>query len=147
MAETLRLQRGRDVPGRARVWVRGICVTCGLDAAADDAALIVSELVTNVFLHANTDCVVTAEVEAPTLRVAVADEDERAVRPVSAADSAERGRGLQIVAALASTWGVDYRPTGKTVWFTLVPAAVVRPPARVEAGGTHPPRSVAPAVF
>jgi len=147
LAEILRLQRGRDVPGRARAWVRVICATCGLDAAAaDDAALIVSELVTNVFLHADTDCVVTAELGANTVRVAVADEDERAVRPVSAVDSAERGRGLQIVAALASTWGVDYRPTGKTVWFTLAPAAVARPPARAESAGTHPPRSVA-AVF
>lgn len=147
MAETLCLQRGRDVPGRAREWVRDICATCGLDARADDAALIVSELVTNVLLHANTDCLVVAELGGGTVRVAVMDEDSRDVRPVAAADSAERGRGLQIVAALSDAWGIDYQPAGKSVWFTLTRAAAVRTRPRVQAAGAHPPRPVAAGVF
>ncbi len=31
----------------------------------------------------------------------------------------EGGRGLQLCAALAGHWGVDYTPTHKTVWFQL----------------------------
>lgn len=119
MAETIRLVLGRDVPGRARAWVRDICATRGLDALADDAALMVSELVTNAFLHAHTDCLITAELGDHVMRVEVTDEDEMTVRPVVPADGSERGRGLHIVAALATAWGVHYQPAGKTVWFSL----------------------------
>ena len=126
MAETIRLELGRDVPGRARQWVRGICATCGLGALADDAALMVSELVTNAFLHAHTDCQIMAELGDHMMHVEVADQDENVVRSVVGADGSERGRGLHIVAALATAWGVHYQPTGKTVWFTLASSADVR---------------------
>jgi anti-sigma regulatory factor (Ser/Thr protein kinase) len=142
LAETIRLELGRDVPGRAREWVRGICATCGLDALADDAALMVSELVTNVFLHAHTDCRIRAELGDRMMCVEVADQDERVVRPVSSADGSERGRGLHIVAALSSAWGVHYQPAGKTVWFTLASPAGVRPGSATEAATADPPASV-----
>ena len=142
MAETIRLELGRDVPGRARDWVRGICATCGLDAVADDAELIVSELVTNVFLHAQTDCRIRAELGDRMLRVEVADEDDRVVRPVCRADGSERGRGLHIVASLASAWGVHYRPTGKAIWFTLARPAGAGTGSAVEPATAEPPCSV-----
>lgn len=31
----------------------------------------------------------------------------------------EHGRGLLLVDALSSSWGVDARPPGKSVWFQL----------------------------
>ena len=143
MAETIRLELGRDVPGRARDWVRGICATCGLGALADDAELMVSELVTNVFLHAHTDCHHRAELGVRMFCVEVSDEDDRVVRPVSRADGSERGRGLNIVAALSSSWGVHYQPAGKTIWFTLASAAGAGADSAMEAATAGRPRSVA----
>lgn len=49
---------------------------------------------------------------------------------------ASTGRGLQLVARLASSWGIDERADGKTVWFEL-DAAV--PP--IEEGGPRHPLS------
>ena len=139
----MRLRLGWDVPGRARAWVRDLCATCDLDAVSEDAALMVSELVTNVFLHARTDCLIRAEVGDHVMRVEVADEDETAVRPLVSADGSERGRGLSIVATLATAWGVEYQPAGKTVWFTLASTAGANTRSRVEeAPNTDPPRSV-----
>ena len=143
MPETIRLQRGCDVPRRARAWVREICATCGLDTLADDAELLVSELVTNVFRHAHTDCLITAELGDHFLRVEVADEDARDIRPITKADGSERGRGLHIVAALATTWGVQYQPAGKTIWFTLASTACPDARSRIQQAPRAHPRSAA----
>ena len=132
MADTIELELGRDVPGRAREWMRDVCATSGLDALADDAVLMVSELVTNVVLHAHTDCRIMAEFGDHVMRIEVADKDETVVRPLSKADGSERGRGLHIVAALATAWGVRYQPAGKTVWFTLAATAGVLSCSHVE---------------
>jgi hypothetical protein len=47
--------------------------------------------------------------------------DNAPTRPQSqpARADSERGRGLQIVAALATTSGMSANPDGKTAWFTL----------------------------
>jgi anti-sigma regulatory factor (Ser/Thr protein kinase) len=143
LAEIMRLQLGRDVPARAREWVRDICATCGLDPLADAVALMVSELVTNAFLHAQTDCLVKAELVDHVIYIEVTDEDQADVRPVSQADGSECGRGLHIVAALATNWGIDYQPTGKTIWFTLAATASVHSRSRIEQSPSTPPRSAA----
>jgi len=143
LTETIRLQLDRDVPVRAREWVRALCATSGLDALADDAELMVSELVTNVFLHAHTSCVIKAEPGDHAIKVQVTDEDHTDVRPVSAADGSERGRGLHIVAALSNNWGIQYEPAGKTIWFTLTSAAGVHARSRMEQAPRSHPRSSA----
>lgn len=143
MTETIRLQLGRDVPARAREWLRDICTTCGLDAVTDDAELIVSELVTNVFLHAHTNCLISAEPGDHVIRVEVTDEDQTDVRPVSAADGSERGRGLHIVAVLASDWGIQYERTGKTIWFTVSSNADADTSPRMQQALRAHPRSIA----
>ena len=53
------------------------------------------------------------------MRVDVVDEDHQVVGPATAALSLENSRGLSIVAALATTWGVIYGHAGKSVWFIL----------------------------
>jgi hypothetical protein len=39
--------------------------------------------------------------------------------PRTPAEEDTSGRGLGLVAALATAWGVDERPGGKSVWFEL----------------------------
>lgn len=60
-----------------------------------------------------------------TLRIEVTDtrsEKRPCPGPMAADADAESGRGLLLVAALASDWGVTPRPTapGKTVWAELL---------------------------
>lgn len=130
MVESLQLDLpldGRlDGPARARRWIRGNCRRRGLDNLSDVAALLVSELVTNAVLHAGTDCAVVIELGEHALRVDVVDEDHQHVDATGLLEGSRRG--LSIVAAMATSWGVIYRQGGKTVWFTLVSDAP--PPTR-----------------
>ncbi|MFF1301800.1 SpoIIE family protein phosphatase [Streptomyces sp. NPDC058307] len=93
----------------------------------DDAVVVVSELVTNAVVHAGTDIEVDCRLEAHTgaLVVEVLDHHpSRAPRdgdPEPSYGTAEYGRGLRLVAALAETWGITYRTGAKTVWAQLPP--------------------------
>lgn len=95
-----------------RLWdLTGLC---------DSATLAVSELVTNAVRHGqgkpvgfrvtNTD---------DELRIEVTDGNSTPARLREAGESAESGRGLLLVAALAKEWGVS--PDGMTTWcsFTI----------------------------
>ncbi|MFF7139630.1 SpoIIE family protein phosphatase [Streptomyces nodosus] len=95
---------------------------------ADDALVVVSELVTNAVVHAGTDVEVAcrlqdAEGGPAGLVVEVTDHHpSRAVRGDSAErpyDIPEYGRGLRLVATLATAWGITYRSGAKTVWAML----------------------------
>lgn len=120
MTDRLRLEHGIRAPGHARRWIVQRCHEWHCDALADAAALIVSELVTNVFLHARTDCLIHAAFDHPTLTVTVTDGDDQelSAQPPSTT-VAEDGRGLSIVAALADVWGIQHSDGTKTVWFRL----------------------------
>ncbi|MGW2564508.1 SpoIIE family protein phosphatase [Streptomyces sp. NPDC001514] len=113
-------------------WTRlGMVATRGADRMADDAVLVVSELVTNAVVHAGTTVEVLVRLDGASdddpasLVVEVADHHPaRAVRsdapdPGAASDEPEYGRGLQLVAALAASWGITYRPGLKAVWARL----------------------------
>jgi anti-sigma regulatory factor (Ser/Thr protein kinase) len=87
--------------------------------------LIVSELATNVVEHARTDMTVTAWRRGRGLHLSVRDGDVRPprLRPVVPADTEEYlevgGRGLQLVAAASTAWGMTPTANGKVVWATL----------------------------
>ncbi|MCP9212762.1 SpoIIE family protein phosphatase [Streptomyces sp. NEAU-Y11] len=111
----------------------------------DDAVLLVSELVTNAVLHAGTRVEIVCRLQAghgpaeparPTApeEPAVAEDEPlhpgivvevTDLHPASAvyggpdAQRRGRGRGLQLIGALAESWGVTYHRTRKTVWFRL----------------------------
>ncbi|WP_329227782.1 ATP-binding SpoIIE family protein phosphatase [Streptomyces canus] len=95
------------------------------DRQADDAVVVVSELVTNAVIHAGTDVELDCRLEAHTgaLVVEVLDHHpSRAPRdgdPEPSYGTPEYGRGLRLVAALAETWGITYRTGSKTVWAQL----------------------------
>lgn len=103
---------------------------------SDDAAVVVSELVTNAVVHAGTHVDLLFRLEEAT-----EDEDSALVLEVSdhhparavrsdrpehgsvsedaAGEPAEYGRGLELVATLAERWGITYRTGLKTVWARL----------------------------
>ncbi|AYN41652.1 ATP-binding protein [Streptomyces dangxiongensis] len=89
-----------------------------------DVRLCATELLTNVIDHLGEGTPVTVRVTGAAAggrtRVEVTDPDPRAL-PVllSAATTAESGRGLALVDALAERWGVDREPDRKTVWCEL----------------------------
>lgn len=121
-AETL--PRGAVSAPRARRLVRLALDVWGLPGVQDAAELVVSELVTNAVLHAQSDRVRVSvtRLGAEQVRVAVVDlsKDRPAVR--AAGEEQESGRGLGIVEALSGgRWGVDPLPCGKRVWATLSP--------------------------
>lgn len=117
----------RRAPGAARRFAEAVLGNWGLpDEVVDAALLVVSELVTNVVLHAGgqTDAVqVQLDAHAGGVRLGVVDGS--AVVPLARAlaaaadDSAESGRGVGIVQALAERWGVDEHHGGKRVWVEL----------------------------
>jgi anti-sigma regulatory factor (Ser/Thr protein kinase) len=91
-----------------------------------DAQVLVSEIVTNAVLHGKGQITLLVRVDEPSIGVAVADSgDKLPVKPHGAPPPSQpSGRGLMIVDALASAWGVtpnsDPLP-GKVVWFELYP--------------------------
>ncbi|MEI7032308.1 ATP-binding protein [Streptomyces pratensis] len=115
-----------------------------LDPLIDQAALGVTELLTNVHRHAQPDksCTVDIELLLDRLTVSVHDHDPR-LPTVNVADSfATSGRGLALIAAVSESWGV--RPigsAGKAVWFTLPAAAraTTLPPLAVYGSMTDGP--------
>ena len=109
----------RGVPV-ARSFTSDLLAQWDLDGYVDPAGLLASELVANAVLHVQGPCALELTHRADVLRVAVADAglgmpDLKAVDP-----STEGGRGLHIVSALSSAWGVDHVDDGgKLVWAEL----------------------------
>lgn len=96
---------------------------------AEDAVLVVSELVTNAVVHAGTDVELLCRLEITdggavgAVVVEVSDHHpSRAVREEAAErayGTPEYGRGLRLVATLSEAWGITYRTGIKTVWARL----------------------------
>ena len=95
-----------------------------LDQAIGDAALVISELVSNAILHAyplpGEQLKIAWAMEDGWLEVAVSDGGSattpHAGHPTASSVS---GRGLAIVAHLSHNWGVRTEDVGLTVWAVL----------------------------
>jgi anti-sigma regulatory factor (Ser/Thr protein kinase) len=115
-------------PRAARDLVSRALMDWRLSQQIPDACLVVSELVTNAMIHAGTGIDVTLAEHRRSVRVAVRDHSH--ALPVERhGRSDEHGRGLGIVAELASSWGVlPHSDGGKVVWAVF--DAVARPERR-----------------
>jgi len=115
---------GRSVAS-ARSFVRDTLQGWGFADIVDDAVVLTSELVTNAVVHAGTAADVLCLRSDDGVRIEVADRYPEREIPLQGHPSTmgspdrEGGRGLQLCAALAGRWGVDYTPTHKQVWFQL----------------------------
>ncbi|MFI5530604.1 PAS domain S-box protein [Kitasatospora sp. NPDC051853] len=86
---------------------------------ADDARLLVSEVLTNAIKHARGPFALQVRRAAAELTVEVSDRSPHLPQPRLADPDDESGRGLLLVEALAASWGVRPTEEGKTTWFTL----------------------------
>jgi anti-sigma regulatory factor (Ser/Thr protein kinase) len=106
----------------ARAAVEGALTKAGVDpAAVTDALLILSELVSNAIRHARTEYTVSASVADGTVRLEVFDRDTRPPALMGLDAESTSGRGLHIVAGLATDWGWNTGESpggvsGKVVW-------------------------------
>jgi anti-sigma regulatory factor (Ser/Thr protein kinase) len=104
-------------PSRARHRMVEVLHDCGAAAVADDAALMVSELVTNAVRHGAGE--VTMHVGLAPDKLVVEVHDHGAEMPhLRTADLG--GWGLHIVDRLSTRWGVkETGRAGKATWFEL----------------------------
>ncbi|MEV0643168.1 SpoIIE family protein phosphatase [Streptomyces sp. NPDC050619] len=115
---------GRSVAS-ARSFVRDTLQGWGFADVIDDAVVLTSELVTNAVVHAGTSADVLCLRSDEGVRIEVADRYPEREIPLQGqaidmgSPDREGGRGLQLCAALAGHWGVEYTPTHKQVWFQL----------------------------
>ncbi len=105
--------------GRARRFCAGILEEWDAnDATVDLVTLLVSELVTNVVLHAGTPCELNIE-GGPRLRVEVADGSTEPPVQKHYDNDAGSGRGLHLLEVLSDRFGTDLTDHGKRVWFEV----------------------------
>jgi serine phosphatase RsbU (regulator of sigma subunit) len=142
--DTITLPPAADSPRSARRFVLDILHGQLDEDTLDSALLLVTELVTNVVVHAGTaatvhvlpyDNGVTIGVrDRHPLRIGAAwrraalptDPDAEAADPLADSSASaglgwlrEDGRGLALVDALSTAWGTEHSGGGKTVWFRL----------------------------
>ncbi|WP_084000476.1 ATP-binding protein [Actinomadura kijaniata] len=90
--------------------------------AIDDIVLMVDELITNAVLHGTGPVRLRLRLSGPLLTGEIHDAGAAAPAPPgpgpALTDWSEDGRGLLLVAALATDFGIRPEPPGKTVWFT-----------------------------
>jgi hypothetical protein len=126
-------------------WVRRLAgqalTEWGLEGLSDTALLLMSELVTNAVQASAPDApalaqsrpragiAVTLSLTGTSLLIEVWDAHPGRVDSRYPDTTAESGRGLLLVAALASAWGQRAADDGKVVWceLELVPAAAAAP--------------------
>lgn len=114
------LTAGPAAAGEARSQVRSAIAAWDVPVDPAVAALLTSELVTNAISHqAGETIMLVLTCTWGQLRVDVHDTSWAMPELVDAPADAESGRGLMLVASLATGWG--YYPTlaGKAVYFTL----------------------------
>ncbi|MET8624935.1 ATP-binding protein [Kitasatospora sp. NPDC004669] len=130
------LPRHPRTPGRARIRLLRQAFDWQIhDECTEAAMLLLSELVTNACHHACAprDRLIGVRLLLPTLsllRVEVSDASPALPVARHAAPDDESGRGLELVAALATSWGAHPRGEGyigKTVWFEIALPAPAGP--------------------
>jgi CheY-like chemotaxis protein len=102
----------RFVADKVREWQLGQIL--------DDALLVVSELAANAITHAGSPCRVHLSLTPAALRIDVLDTGAGSPEPQPASTTEEHGRGLHLVDALTTAWGLEMVPgQGKRVWAEL----------------------------
>lgn len=116
--------------GRARAFVTDALEKWDCGELSDDAALVVTELVSNAIQHAGTarphgSIALTLELHPGALRISVENVDAalpieaRPIRVGAAGTDDEHGRGLMLVEAVSDRWGAQRTGHRTVVWAEL----------------------------
>ncbi|MFD8565623.1 SpoIIE family protein phosphatase [Streptomyces sp. NPDC059639] len=103
----------------ARAALREHLTAWGLGVMADDVETAAGELLVNALMHTEGGAVLTLEVLTGSPRaVRLWVKDRSSARPHrrTPGETATSGRGMVMVEAMASRWGVEPRGEGKAVW-------------------------------
>lgn len=120
----LRLDRDPSSVGEARRFLRSHLERWDADELEETATLLISEVVTNVVLHARTASELVLRFGADRLHVEVHDGSGLLPQGKRYGADATTGRGLGLLEALSTGWGAERTATGKYVWFQLDADAV-----------------------
>ena len=129
-----------QAPGMARDGTLEVLGSLGLGHLAEDAILLVSELVSNAVRHtagSGPSLELRIAMAEARLRIEVLDCDPRPPQPRTPGALDESGRGFLLVEALADDWGVSQTETGKSVWIELRTDADAGPAAPYHWSGTR----------
>ncbi|GGV85575.1 magnesium or manganese-dependent protein phosphatase [Streptomyces gelaticus] len=123
----------------ARTIVRQALTDWEMAELADDAELVTGELLVNVLLHTEGGAVLTLEVlPEPVRRVRLSVQDRSSAWPRrrTPGETATSGRGLLLLDAIATRWGIEPRGEGKAVWCEIGPSAppAATPPSAAKQG-------------
>lgn len=139
------LEPGPQGAAQARRWVVDACVEIGRSDLRENAALALSEVVTNAILHGKEPVTVRLRGTRDHPRVEVRDASP--MPPAIVADDGSDfvdalptfGRGLAIVASFSEAWGAERDGDGKLVWFVPSPVQPERPARGVVLGWDDDP--------
>ncbi len=156
----VRLSTGPSAAAQARGLVREAVCTWDVPVDPGVAVLLTSELVTNAIRYETTGTVMlTVACSCDQLRVDVYDTSRSLPVLVDAPGDAETGRGLMLVATLATEWGYYRTPAGKAVYFTIAsepecgagdrrgPRGFIREGGEPSAPGASPSSPAAPRIW
>lgn len=108
----------------ARRFVRDMLAGAGREEWSEAAELAVSEVVTNVVLHAHTGFELTVRISDDHVRVEVADRNPLLPQQRRYDDEATTGRGMALVEAVTDQHGItSLGAEGKVVWFCVAAGA------------------------
>ncbi len=106
----------------ARVFIQTHCAAAQLPSDTSDmAVLLTSEVVTNALLHGRSQVRLAVRIDQTGLTVETGDDNSQHPQNTTTTTDlgALGGRGLSILASLATCWGVHDEPFGKIVWFRI----------------------------
>jgi anti-sigma regulatory factor (Ser/Thr protein kinase) len=110
-------------PSAARGFARSALATLLSTPApaslGDDIELVVSELVTNAVRAGSPTVTIEMALEADAVLIRVSDTATGWPEAREAGIHDTGGRGLPLVSAISSSWGVRISESGKTVWAAL----------------------------
>lgn len=104
----------------SRVRVRTVLSNWDLPRMVETAELLVTELATNALRYGKAPIELQVLLLDDVVTFAVSDADPPLPRFRRSSYDDEGGRGLQLVATLASRWGARATSTGKVVWCELL---------------------------